>query len=62
MGPTPVSTERNELFKAWNALANLADLTWKISVNVQAVSENGFDRNKVQNGVIEPLREADLIE
>ncbi len=55
------SADRNELFKAWNALANLADLAGKVSVNVRAESENGFDRNKLQNGVIEPLKEADLI-
>lgn len=56
------SADRNELFKAWNALANLADLAGKVSVNVRAESENGFDRNKLQNGVIEPLKEADLID
>jgi hypothetical protein len=31
-------------------------------VNLRAESVEGFDKNKLQNGVLEPLREADLIE
>ena len=56
------SADRNQLFAAWNAVANLADLAGKVSVSVRAESENGFDRGRLQNGVIEPLKEADLIE
>jgi hypothetical protein len=56
------SADRNQLFNAWNAVANLADLAGKVSVTLRAQSEKGFDRGKLQNGVIEPLREADLIE
>jgi hypothetical protein len=56
------SADRNQLFTAWNAVANLADLAGKISVTLRAQSENGFDPSKLQNGVIEPLKEADLIE
>jgi hypothetical protein len=55
------SADRNQLFTAWNAAANLADLAGKVTVTIKAESENGFDRNKLQNGVLEPLREADLI-
>jgi hypothetical protein len=54
--------DRNELFTAWNAIANLADMAGKVNVTVKAESETGFDRSKLQNGVMEPLREADLIE
>ena len=54
--------DRNQLFTAWNALANLADMAGKVSVAVRAESESGFDRSRLQNGVIEPLKEADLIE
>jgi hypothetical protein len=71
-GPTPpavqrvveivFSADRNALFAAWNAVANLADMAGKVSVTLRAESETGFDRNKLQNGVMEPLREADLIE
>lgn len=33
-----------------------------ISVMLRAESEKDFDRSELQNGVIEPLKEADLIE
>jgi len=56
------SADRNQLFTAWNALANLADLAGKVSVTVRASSEGGFDPVKLENGVLEPLRETKLIE
>ncbi len=56
------SADRNQLFSAWNAIANLADLAGKVSVTVRADSNEGFDKGKLQNGVMEPLRESDLIE
>jgi hypothetical protein len=56
------SADRNQLFGAWSALANLADMAGKVSVNIKAESANGFDKTKLQNGVLEPLREAHLIE
>lgn len=56
------SADRNALFTAWNAVANLADLAGKVRVTLSAESDEGFDRSKLQNGVMEPLREADLIE
>jgi hypothetical protein len=56
------SADRNQLFSAWNAIANLADLAGKVSVTVRADSARGFDKGKLQNGVLEPLRESDLIE
>jgi hypothetical protein len=54
--------DRDQLYTAWNAIANLADMAGKVEVNIRAEAENGFDKNKLQNGVMEPLREADLIE
>jgi hypothetical protein len=33
-----------------------------VAVTIHAESEEGFDHGKLQNGVLEPLREADLIE
>ena len=39
-----------------------ADWAGKVSVTLGAESERGFDDGKLQNGVIEPLRETDLIE
>jgi hypothetical protein len=55
------SADRNQLFSAWNAIANLADLAGKVNVTVRADSAEGFDRSKLHNGVFEPLRESDLI-
>ena len=54
--------DRDQLFGAWQAVANLADMAGKVSVNIKAESEEGFDKNKLRNAVIEPLQEADLIE
>ena len=57
------AADRNTLFTAWNAMANLADLVaGQVRVTVEAESPEGFDKNKLQNGVLGPLREADLIE
>lgn len=42
--------------------ANLADMSGKVTVNVHAESEQGFDKSKLQNGVLEPLKEAGLIQ
>jgi hypothetical protein len=53
--------DRNQLFAAWNAIANLADLAGKVTVAVKAEKADGLDKTKLQNGVLEPLREADLI-
>jgi len=68
-GPTRQSTvelafsaDRNQLFTAWNALANLADMAGKVTIIVHAASEAGFDQSKLENGVWEPLRETKLID
>ena len=50
------------LYAAWNAIANLADLADRVKVTIRAESEKGFDSSKLQNGVLEPLREVDLID
>ncbi len=34
----------------------------KVTVTIHAESPAGFDKSKLNNGVLEPLREADLIE
>jgi len=53
---------RDELYTAWSAIANLADLAGKVKVSVSAISEKGFDKNRLENGVLEPLRETKLID
>lgn len=54
--------DRDQLYTAWNAIGNLTDMAGRISVTVRGESEEGFDRSRLENGVLEPLREADLIE
>jgi hypothetical protein len=52
----------DRLYMAWQAIANLADMAGKLGITVHAESEGGFEKSKLQNGVLEPLREVDLIE
>jgi len=56
------TADRDQIFGAWQAVANLADMAGKVSVSIDAESEEGFDKNKLRNAVIEPLQEADLID
>ena len=49
--------DRNDLYAAWNALANLADVAGKVSISARAKPTSGFDKSKLENGVLEPLRE-----
>jgi CRP-like cAMP-binding protein len=53
--------DRNKLYSAWQALANLADLCGHITVSVKGEAPQGLDKSELENGVYEPLREADLI-
>lgn len=54
--------DRSTLYSAWNALANLADLAGSVSVSAKATSAAGFDKNRLENGVLEPLRELGLLD
>jgi hypothetical protein len=56
------AADRDALFTAWNAIANLADMAGQVNVTIHAQSAAGFDKGKLNNGVMEPLREADLID
>jgi hypothetical protein len=56
------TANRDQLFTAWNAIANLVDMAGTVEVTIHAESQDGFDKGRLQNGVLEPLREADLIE
>lgn len=63
MGPGATFTaDKDKVFSAWNAIANLADIAGQVSITVRASKSEGFDKSKLNNGVMEPLREADLIE
>ncbi len=54
--------DRNALYAAWNALANLADVAGEVSISARAKPKSGFDKSKLENGVLEPLRGLGLIE
>ena len=56
------TASQNDLFTAWNALANLADLAGEVSISARATPPQGYDENKLENGVLEPLRELGLLE
>jgi hypothetical protein len=53
---------RNQIFKAFPAIANLADKSegGKVTVNVEGTSPEGFDPSWLRNAVEEPLDEADI--
>jgi hypothetical protein len=53
---------RAQIFKAFPAIANLADKSdeGKVKVNVEGTSTKGFDPSWLRNAVDEPLDEADI--
>lgn len=53
--------DRDKLYHAWQALANLAEIGGEIFISARAKPKNGFDKNKLENSVLEPLRELELI-
>jgi Protein of unknown function (DUF499) len=56
------TADKDKIYNAWQAIANLAEMAGSVTVTVHAKKEAGFDKSKLQNGVLEPLREADLIQ
>ena len=55
------TASESDLYAAWNALANLADVAGEVSIDTRAKLPEGYDKAKLENGVIEPLRELGLI-
>ncbi|PKN67833.1 MAG: AAA family ATPase [Deltaproteobacteria bacterium HGW-Deltaproteobacteria-15] len=53
---------REQVFKAFPAIANLADKSdgAKVRIRVEGTSEDGFDQSWLRNAVDEPLDEADI--
>ena len=56
------TADRDALFAAWSALANLADMAGNVTVSVSVEEGVDLDRHKLENGVLEPLRELGLID
>jgi hypothetical protein len=66
-GPTPdkqtavqlsFRANRQQLYAAWNGLANLADAAGTVHVTVEARREEGFDQVWLRNAVTEPVEES----
>ena len=53
---------QSDLYAAWHAVANLADIAGALSIDVTATPPEKYDKAKLENGVLEPLRELGLIE
>ena len=51
---------KQDLYKTFNAMGNLAEKTGHILVFVEATKTDGFDRNWFRNAVKEPLEEAGI--
>ena len=49
---------REQLFAAWNGLANLADAAGTVHVTVEAHKQDGFDQVWLRNAVTEPVEES----
>lgn len=56
------TADKENVFQAWNAIANLADVAGEISIRATATTHEGYDKAKLENGVLEPLRELGLID
>ena len=56
------TADRDAMFSAWNVLANLADLAGKVRISATATADDALDKGKLENGVLEPLRELGLID
>ena len=55
-----MNMSRQQLFAAWNAFKNLADLVGSIRLTIEANKPDGFDENWLRNAFYEPLDEADV--
>jgi hypothetical protein len=55
---------RDQVFKAFQAIANLADKSdgSQVTIHVEGFSENGYDPSWLRNAFDEPLNEADIEE
>ena len=56
------TADSDALYSAWNALANLADIAGEVTVSVSVSDTAKLDKQKLENGVLEPLRELGLID
>ena len=55
------TANQTNLYEAWSAFANLADVTGEVLISARATCPVDYDKAKLENGVLEPLRELGLI-
>ncbi len=55
-----MKVDKPKLYKTFNALGNLAEMSGEINIVVDAQSKEGFDRNRLRNAVKEPLEESGI--
>lgn len=53
--------DRDTLYDMWKIMANLSDISSRVSVTTKATLEEGFNKSELENGVLEPLRELGII-
>ena len=52
---------RDDLYAAWNALADLVNVASSVSVGVKATSDATYDETRIETGALEPLGELRLL-
>ena len=57
----PFTAKQSDPYGTWNALATLADVAGEVSIDVRAKPQEGYEKAKLENRVIEPLRQLALI-
>jgi len=62
MGALSFAATRDQVFKAFPAIANLAEKSdgGRVVIHIEASAQNGFDPAWLRNAVEEPLDEADI--
>ncbi len=53
-----LKVNRQQLYKCFNALGNLAEKTGELSLKIEAQTKEGIDANWLKNAVEEPIEEA----
>lgn len=56
------TADQSNVYAAWTALANLADVAGEVAIRATATTSVGYGKAKLENGVLEPLRELGLVE
>ena len=55
-----MKVNRQQLFKCFNALGNLAEKTGELSLKIETQTKEGIDASWLKNAVEEPIEEASV--